>query len=146
MAKAVISTDNQSLTLSIADRKFADTKASIKAIGAGANWLSEMQAEDVSLSISFMQLLVARRKERREFQKNNPPESGQNSESYKAKQRNYLADERCGFSAEQIQALETKGLLGTQTVHLAIGSMLSKDSTDEDRAKTKATLLEQTTQ
>ena len=143
MAKAVISNDNQSLSLSIADRKFAETKASIKAIGAGVNWLSEMQAEDVSLSISFMQLLVNRRKDRREYQKANPPTSGQNNESYKAKQRGYLADERCGFSAEQIEALETKGLLGTQTVHNAIGSMLSGGTSDEDRAKVKATLLEQ---
>ena len=142
MAKAVISNDNQSLSLSIADRKFADSKASIKAIGAGVNWLSEMQGEDVSLTISFMQLLVARRKERREFQKANPPTSGQNNESYKAKQRGYLADAKCGFSAEQIEALETKGLLGTTTVHKAIGSMLS--GTDEESAKVKATLLEQT--
>jgi len=141
MAKAVIANDNQSLSLSIADRKFAETKASIKAIGAGVNWLSEMQGEDVSLSISFMQLLVARRKERREYQKANPPSGGQNSEGYKAKQRGYLADAKCGFSAEQIQALETKGLLGTQTVHQAIGSMLS--GSDEESAKVKAALLEQ---
>jgi hypothetical protein len=141
MAKAVIANDNQSLSLSIADRKFAETKASIKAIGAGVNWLSEMQGEDVSLSISFMQLLVARRKERREFQKNNPPTSGIVSESYKAKQRGYLADAKCGFTAEQIEALETKGLLGTPAVHQAIGSMLS--GSDEESAKVKATLLEQ---
>lgn len=143
MAKAVISKDNLSLTLSIADRKFAESKATIKAIGAGVNWLSEMNADDVSLSIDIMQKLVERRKERQEYRKNNPSESWIGSSDHIAKQKVLLADNRCGFTVEQISALETNGLLGTQAVHNQIGSMLSSETSAEERAKVKASLVEQ---
>ena len=140
MAKAVISTDGNTITVNIADRKYPETKASAKAIGALLNWATEMHGEDVSLEIEFAKMLAQRRTDRREFQKNNPPSStSAASDGYKNKQKSYLSD--FGLSTEQIGALETKGHLGTTVVHEAIRALVDKESTEESREKVKSDLL-----
>ena len=139
MAKSVISNGGNTITVSLADRKFPETKGTGKAICAGINWLVELHGEDVSLVIDFMRTLADRRTARREYQKNNPPASASNNEEYKSRQRKYLSD--FGLSTEQIEALATKGHIGTTVVHEAIKSLVDKNGTDDSRAKVKSDLL-----
>jgi|TARA_B100000470_G_scaffold221999_1_gene214418 ribonuclease HI len=139
MAKSIISNDGFEISVSLRDRKYTETKASVKAISAVLNWATEMHGEDVSLLIDLAKTLATRRSDRREFQKNNPPESSAATESYKNKQRKYLED--FGATTEQIEALETKGHLGTPVVHEAIKNLVAKGATKESQAKVLSELL-----
>ena len=135
MAKAVKSSDGQSFNLSIVDRQDFGNKATVDALIALTNWAVNMRGEDVSTLIVIAKAFAGRQKENAEYRAQNPPQpkTAEARASMIETQKTRLSEK--GFTEEQITALESNGVLGTDEAYIAIGSIMRNDEQAEASRK-----------
>jgi len=136
MAKAVISQDEQSITYSIAGRKFNDRKSTIKQCGGVVNTVGTLSREDASLVLEFANMLVARSTKRQEYRSANPDSGNRNVEQTIATQERMLAEDGV-LSTDQISQLKTQGVLDGKVNGMAWNAVNSilKASKDPESAQ-----------
>ena len=136
MAKAVISQDEQSITYSIAGRKFNDRKSTIKQCGGVVNTVGTLSREDASLVLEFANMLVARATKRQEYRSANPDSGNRNVEQTIATQERMLAEDGV-LSTDQISQLKTQGVLDGKVNGMAWNAVNSilKASKDPESAQ-----------
>ena len=135
MAKAVKSSDGQSFNLSIVDRQDFGNKATVDALIALTTWAVNMRGEDVSTLIVIAKAFAGRQKENAEYRAQNPPQpkTAEARASMIETQKTRLSEK--GFTEEQISALESNGVLGTDEAYIAIGSIMRNDEQAEASRK-----------
>ena len=131
--------DANHASIDLSSRKDFGNKATIGQIVAANNWLCGMTGDDVSTIITVSIALSDKRKQNAQYRAEHPPQPKTEAQrtSIIQLQKERLMTLKVGvpFTEDQVSALESNGVLGTDECYKAIGSIMRNDANAETSRK-----------